>query len=65
MHHTHKATPTNTGDVPEFLRVREHVGAEGVDDDLDLAVLDLLNKRPQAMERANRRKVGRRLTILQ
>ena len=34
----------NAGDVSKSLRVREHIGAESIDDDLNLTVLDLLHK---------------------
>ncbi len=41
---------THAGNVPESFRVREHVGTERVDDDLDLTVLDLLDQRPKAIQ---------------
>ena len=39
----------DAGDVSEPLRGGEHVGAEGVDDDLNLAVLDLLHQRTKTV----------------
>ena len=37
----------NTGDVSQPLRVREHVGTESIDDDLNLTVFDLLHQRTE------------------
>ena len=46
----HRLQP-HAGDVSKSLRVRKHVGTEGIDDDLDLTVFNLLHQWTKAADR--------------